>query len=69
MKLLIVLSVLLVPLIIVGTLAWWRIGDHWADNEHKRFKEKPRPGGTEGPRVIAPFSPTDPPDNADHPAD
>ncbi|MFT5424133.1 MAG: hypothetical protein ACI89L_001926 [Phycisphaerales bacterium] len=54
MRLLLVLSILLVPLIIIGTLAWWRIGDQWADNEHKRFKDKSAHTGR-GPRVIAPF--------------
>jgi hypothetical protein len=24
----------------VGTIAWWRIGDQWADSEHKKFHAK-----------------------------
>lgn len=31
-------------------LAWWRIADRWADEEHKRFRE--RPDGGPGPTVV-----------------
>ena len=44
-------AVLLIALAI-GTLAWWRIGDQWADAEHKRFASKPEPGAGEGPVVL-----------------
>lgn len=37
----IVIGALSVPFILV----WWRLGDRWADSEHKRFK--PRPGQTD----------------------
>lgn len=56
MKVLLVLSILLVPLIILATLAWWRIGDNWADNEHKRFKDKQQDPDAPGPRVISSFN-------------
>jgi len=63
-KLLIVLSILLVPPIILATLLWWRIGDTWADNEHKRFKDKPRPTGPDAPRVIPSFNNAPPSDQS-----
>ena len=34
----------------VGTIAWWRIGDQWADSEHKKFHAK-EPTGP-GPTII-----------------
>jgi hypothetical protein len=33
--------------LIVGSvfvIIWWRIADQWADEEHKRFKDKPDDG-------------------------
>jgi len=38
-----------------GTLIWWRVGDQWADAEHKKFG--PRRDRTEGaaPTVIRGF--------------
>ncbi len=41
---LIVISAVVGVLTVVGTLAWWKLADHWVDDEHKRFKpRKPRP--------------------------
>ena len=34
--------VLCVVIGVPGTLIWWRIADRWADDEHKRFKARPR---------------------------
>lgn len=35
------LFTLLVMVVLTAlTLAWWRIGDRWADAEHKRFSPK-----------------------------
>lgn len=50
---LLALSALLAVLLGIGTLAWWRVGDNWADSEHKKFKPKERTGP--GPRVIGPI--------------
>ncbi|MEZ6317190.1 MAG: hypothetical protein R3B49_00350 [Phycisphaerales bacterium] len=44
-------AVLLIALAI-GTLAWWRIGDQWADAEHKRFTPKNEPPSADGPVVL-----------------
>lgn len=38
--------------LVVATLAWWRIGDQWADAEHKKFAAKPRDPNAPKPRVI-----------------
>jgi len=44
----------------VGALAWWRIADHFADEEHKRFRRRPtaRPGP---PPTVIPSEPREPP--------
>ena len=47
-----IISGILTLLLIPATLAWWRIADHWADNEHKRFKDS-APAPRKRPRVIA----------------
>lgn len=36
------------------TLLWWRIGDQWADEEHKRFHAG-REDHDEGARVVRGF--------------
>lgn len=47
----------------VLTIAWWRVGDQWADEEHKRFHagwgDQPEPG-----QVIKGFR-TDPDQSAE----
>lgn len=35
-----ILAVLIAVLGVPFTLWWWKIGDRWADEEHKRFKPK-----------------------------
>ncbi|MDX2117127.1 MAG: hypothetical protein SFY96_02980 [Planctomycetota bacterium] len=53
----------LVLVLVLGplfTLWWWKIGDKWADAEHKRFHEKPDTRD----RVIVKTPPTDPPAGA-----
>lgn len=39
------------------TLVWWRIGDQWADEEHKRFQSDDRTR-QEGAQVIRGFGPS-----------
>lgn len=39
-------------LLTAGTLIWWRLGDAWADGEHKRFKPGPDQPPGPGPTVI-----------------
>ena len=57
----IVLGVILGIATTVLTLVWWKVGDNWADAEHKRFKGKaPRSDGP-APTVIR----SAPPDQAD----
>ncbi len=34
----IVLAIILAVLGAILTIAWWRVGDQWADEEHRRFK-------------------------------
>lgn len=36
----ILFTLLVLVVLTVLTLAWWKIGDQWADNEHKRFGPK-----------------------------
>ena len=50
MAVLLGLSALLAILLGIGTLAWWRVGDNWADAEHKKFQPKAKSGP--GPQVI-----------------
>ena len=33
-----ILSIILAIITGVLTIIWWRVGDIWADEEHKRFK-------------------------------
>ena len=53
------------------TLVWWRMGDQWADEEHKRLPiKRTGPIGTQGPdapRVVRMPSPAQPahPERAD----
>lgn len=55
-------TVVLMAVIAGLTLAWWKIGDQWADAEHKRFAPKqaqgPRPtvirDGPGGPEPAGP---------------
>ena len=54
---LLALSALLAILLGIGTLAWWRVGDNWADSEHKKFGQKERTGP--GPRVMGPITPSE----------
>lgn len=37
----------------IGTLIWWRVGDQWADAEHKKFG--PRANSADAPKVIQGF--------------
>ncbi|QOJ00612.1 MAG: hypothetical protein HRU70_08950 [Phycisphaeraceae bacterium] len=34
-------------LTVVGTLAWWRFADQWADEDKKRFRKRGEGGGGE----------------------
>lgn len=35
-------------LLVFGTLAWWKIGDQWVSEEHKRFRKvDKKPDGTQ----------------------
>lgn len=50
MAIMIVIIAVTAVLLTAGTLIWWRVGDAWADAEHKRFK---RSGGKpSGPTPI-----------------
>ncbi|GJM19816.1 MAG: hypothetical protein DHS20C14_20290 [Phycisphaeraceae bacterium] len=46
----VVFIVVLIVALTVLTLAWWRIGDQWADAEHKRFG--PKAADRQAPTVI-----------------
>ncbi len=49
----------------IGTLVWWKVGDQWADAEHKKFGPR-RKGESEhaaAPTVIDAFDP--PPERRD----
>lgn len=48
----IVVSVILAVSLGLGTLAWWWVGDQWADAERKRFSSGPKVQGP-GPKVIS----------------
>ncbi|MCL4222009.1 MAG: hypothetical protein KJZ65_11650 [Phycisphaerales bacterium] len=38
------------------TLLWWRVGDQWADEEHKRFRAGPDDGAPgAGAQVVRGF--------------
>jgi len=43
---------ILLLVLAVLTLAWWRIGDQWADAEHKRFTPKDGSEPSQGPVVL-----------------
>ncbi len=54
-------TLLVLVVLTVLTLAWWKIGDQWADGEHKRFgpkdvdRQHPTPDDapvTDEPRVV-----------------
>ncbi len=53
----ILFTLLVLVVLTVLTLAWWKIGDQWADGEHKRFG--PKDADRQQPRVI----PSDKPDD------
>lgn len=36
------------------TLLWWRVGDQWADEEHRRFRSG-GDGGSQGAQVVRGF--------------
>ncbi|MBS0190112.1 MAG: hypothetical protein U0573_01160 [Phycisphaerales bacterium] len=36
-----IITILIAVLGVPFTLWWWKLGDAWADAEHKRFKPKP----------------------------
>lgn len=36
----IVLGLLLGVGLVIGTVLWWRVGDQWADGEHKKFASR-----------------------------
>ncbi|MFG0307097.1 MAG: hypothetical protein ACF8Q5_12875 [Phycisphaerales bacterium JB040] len=64
MGMLLALSALLAVLLGIGTLAWWRVGDTWADSEHKKFGPRERTGP--GPRVMKPIGEDDSPEPGRH---
>lgn len=35
-----------------GTLIWWKVGDQWADSEHKKFGQRRDRSDADGPTVI-----------------
>ncbi|RMH14236.1 MAG: hypothetical protein D6695_01850 [Planctomycetota bacterium] len=43
----------------VLTLVWWRIGDNWADEEHRRFREGLNDDAEAGATVIRGFGAKD----------
>lgn len=56
----------------IGTLIWWRVGDQWADAEHKKFGPRRGAGSPDEPTVISGFGAADvspPDDDPDHPHD
>ncbi|MBX3322299.1 MAG: hypothetical protein KF757_04860 [Phycisphaeraceae bacterium] len=42
----IVLAIVLSVLGAILTIVWWRVGDQWADEEHRRFKSNHGPDNT-----------------------
>lgn len=34
-----VISAVTGVLLVFGTLAWWKVGDQWVSEEHRRFKK------------------------------
>lgn len=44
-------TLLVLVVLTVLTLAWWKIGDQWADGENKRFG--PKDVDRQQPRVVA----------------
>ena len=56
----IIFSVILAIIAAVLTIVWWRVGDIWADEEHKRFRggdDEADPERT-GPMIIRGFDST-----------
>ncbi|MEQ8769140.1 MAG: hypothetical protein RIB60_01370 [Phycisphaerales bacterium] len=51
-------TLLVLVVLTVLTLAWWKIGDQWADGEHKRFG--PKDVDRQRPRTITPDQPAEP---------
>ena len=42
-----------------GTLIWWRVGDQWADAEHKKFGSRQTRSRADAPKVIQGFDEQD----------
>ena len=54
---LVILTVVIAILTAIITLIWWKVGDQWADEEHKKFGSgKDIPKGPP-PEVIKDFNP------------
>ncbi len=51
----IILSLVLCVVGAVLTIIWWRVGDIWADEEHKRFKGSDDSETASGATVIKSF--------------
>ena len=46
-------TLVLLAVLTVLTIAWWRVGDRWAETEHKRFAPKrDDDADREPPRVV-----------------
>lgn len=56
-----VLSVILALGAGFGTLIWWKVGDQWADAEHKKFGPRQDQPSDHAPRVIHGFDDDPPP--------
>lgn len=54
-----VFCVVLLVVLTLLTVAWWKIGDQWADAEHKRFGPKDADREQGAPRVVDLESPRD----------
>jgi len=64
----IILSVVLAFGAGIGTLVWWKVGDQWADAEHKKFGAGPREPKGPDPTVITGFDmPGQPGERAERP--
>ncbi|MFI4898382.1 MAG: hypothetical protein ACIARR_11210 [Phycisphaerales bacterium JB059] len=55
-----ILSVILALGAGFGTLIWWKVGDQWADAEHKKFGPRSNQTRAEAPRVIHGFDDDEP---------
>jgi len=65
MAVMVVIIAITAVLLTAGTLIWWRLGDAWADAEHKRFKHDPTRRTGPGPTIIR--NPPPPPSESSKP--